>query len=346
MVLALYSVGCYSHIRAKGFPRTSISDVALQFHASAFINGIFGAGVHKPYISMKKNFIFILTVLCTVWCYAQKQTYTGPFQLPGLANATTGKATYEYIEVDDERVYDGKFIYEHNDFRGSYKMNGTTKNNAFTGHWTFVGEGRPGADYSVSRVTLGDLRNVMVEPGVKTVMEGNLNAEGDREGKWTLTKTSGKYGYKGVAYFEEGLLCGTFEASATAFNHMSQVVQKYSLKGQFKKSVPGLPDSTWVGKWTDSSGIEYLMKMTFDVGRFVSLKVKNQSTGQDVSDEYNSLMFVNGKYARQYADDPIRFEDTQNLPDIFSRLLGIWLGSPAFFSEEPFVIGFGLNWSR
>lgn len=287
-----------------------------------------------------KKILFIAATLCAICCYGQKSTYSGPYKLQGLSDGTTGEATYEYTEVDDERVLEGKFNYEHSNFRGTYKITGIMKNNAPFGQWTFTSEGRKGGSYNIPRITYGKIGNNIVMPGVKTIMIGSYNENGKKNGKWTLTQTCGKYGSKGTAHFTDGYISGDFEASAIALNHSSQKEQKYSLKGQFAEE--GLPDSTWVGKWTDDSGLEYLLKITFNKGRFVSLKAKDQSTGQDISGKYSDWMFVNGKYAGQGKKN----EGTENLPDIFSQLLGIFLGDPIFLSEEPSPNGMTLDWDR
>lgn len=287
-----------------------------------------------------KKILFILATLCAICCYGQKSTYSGPYKLQGLSDGVTGEVTYEYKEVDDERVLEGKFNYEHSNFRGSYKIMGTMKNDVPCGLWTFTGEGRKGGSYNIPRINYGKIGNNIVMSGVKTIMIGSYNENGKKEGKWTLTQTCGKYGSKGTAYFTDGYISGNFEASAIVLNHSSQKEQKYSLKGQFAEE--GLPDSTWVGKWTDDSGLEYLLKMTFNKGRFVSLKAKDQSTGQDISEKYSKWMFVNGRYAGQGKKN----EGTENLPEIFSQLLGIFLGDPIFLSEEPAASGMTLDWDR
>lgn len=54
MVLTRICVGCHSHIRVTGFPRTSKLDVGTQFHASLFITNFFlGTGEKQIFHIMK-----------------------------------------------------------------------------------------------------------------------------------------------------------------------------------------------------------------------------------------------------------------------------------------------------
>ena len=292
---------------------------------------------------MKRRLLYLLASLCAICSYGQKSTYSGPYRLPALSYGAGGEATYEYIELDDERILDGKFICTYPVSIGVYKMEGLMKNNKPFGSWTFTGEGSSVGSYDVVRFWNGKI-NGLVKRGVKTIMKGNYNENGKKDGKWTLVQTDGKQGYQGTAYFTNGYLSGSFEASATVADE-SDRVDKFSLRGQFAEE--GLPDSTWVGRWNwNTGGVEYLLKMTFDKGRFVSLKLKDQSTGQDISEEYSDYTFVSGIYANDFAENSKRNEGCQNLPDVFALLLGAFLGDPLFSSENPTSSGLTLDWSR
>jgi len=80
----------------------------------------------------------------------------------------------------------------------------------------------------------------------------------------------------------------------------------------------------------DESGIEYLLKMVFDCGKFVSLKVVDQSTGNDITSQYAGYSYIAGVYA----DNGIQVEWTRNLPTIFEEMLGCWLWDETLMVEE------------
>ena len=70
--------------------------------------------------------------------------------------------------------------------------------------------------------------------------------------------------------------------------------------------------------------------MTFKLGKFVSIKVKDQSTGNDVTDEYKRYTYIAG----MYADKGVCVECTDSLPDIFESMLGCWLWDETLMTDE------------
>lgn len=287
--------------------------------------------------------VFRTALALVLMFYAENlfsQTYSGNYRLEGVSSGMTGVATYDYKEVDDERIKEGKFTYSHTDYLGDFKMTGTYKEGQKNGHWCIESMGRKGSGYQLQNYRKGKVQNALVKNDTKTVMEGDY-VEDKKEGKWTLTQTDRTYGYKGVANFCKGLLCGAFEATASYKHHNGQLC-KYSLKGQFAEG--GLPDSLWTAKWTDDSGVENLLKMTFKNGRFVSLVAKDLSTGANISENYAMMTFVSGLYANNGMG--IRKEDTSSLPDVFSKMLGIWTEDETLMTKGKEEAVLYLDWNR
>ncbi len=274
---------------------------------------------------MKKISSVLLCALLSMSVFAQNKTYNGSYRL-AVAN-TDGTANYSYKEVDDERVKEGRFIY--NNTGDYYKINisGFYKNGIKDGHWKSSLRGqRQGGHFIHTRIRSNDV--AFLQAGTTCILEGNYK-NGVRDGTWTFTKTSADFNYSSKAIFKGGKFYGNFTATASGTLHKrGDGLKKISLKGTFTEG--GFPDSLWIGKWTDDSGIEYLLKMTFERGRFVSLLVKDQSTGEDVTQNYKDISYIAG----MYPENGIRVEWTDCLPSVFETMLGCWLWDETLMNDE------------
>lgn len=274
---------------------------------------------------MKKHLLVFIAFCCCATLSAQHKTYSGNYKL--AVQNTNGTSTYSYKEVDDERVKDGKFVFNSTGTYEKISLTGFYKDGKKDGHWKSVLQGRSGAT-SFFVVRVRDNSQAFLQPGMKNILEGNYNKD-LKEGPWTFTKSGTEYNYISKANFKDGKFIGDFIASSSATLHKrGDGLRKYSLKGRFAEG--GLPDSVWVGKWMDDSGIEYLLKMTFNNGRYVSIKASNLSTGENISSQYSNYISTSGAYTRK----GIQVEWADNLPPIFTEMLGCWLWDETLMKDE------------
>lgn len=225
---------------------------------------------------------------------AQLKTYSGSFKIGedrvnGIFLGRTGKVTYTYKEVNDERIKEGKFSFNTNEQQQSITITGEFKNGKKTGHWKTVTQGIP--NYYQNMMNSLDANcnaiDVLITNGVKTIMEGNY-LDGKRTGKWTFSKTDLGTGttYRSEASFKDGKFYGPFVGTYHVVKMSGDIIYKdISVRGQFVEG--GLPDSTWKAKWTTADGIEYVAILTFNTGKAISFKATDQSTGENVSKGLN-----------------------------------------------------------
>ena len=265
-----------------------------------------------------------MCIISSISLFAQNQTYNGNYKL--AVENIDGIAQYSYKEVDDERIKDGKFIF--NTTGDYYKVNitGFYKDGVKDGAWKSSLRGHSGSSFIKTRVRSNKI--AFLQAGTTCILEGNYK-DGARNGIWTFKKESTEFKYSSKATFKNGTFYGDFTATASGTLHKKgDGLKKYSLKGRFSEG--GFPDSLWVGKWIDDSGIEYLLKMTFKQGKFVSIKVKDQSTGNDVTDNYKRYAYIAGMYANR--GKCVEWADC--LPGIFEILLGCWLWDETLMTDE------------
>lgn len=242
---------------------------------------------------MKYLFLSITLLVCCLIANAQLKTYSGPFKVAvNRANGDdrTGKATYTYREIDDERVKEGKFSFTTDEMMQPITITGEFKNGEKNGHWKIVTQGRANTYQNMmySLDTNCSAINVLITNGVKTIMEGNY-IDGLRTGKWSFSKTDLKTGtsYKSEATFKNGKFYGSFVGTYHVTKISGDILYKdISVTGKFVEG--GLPDSVWKAKWKTADGIEYLTKLTFNKGKAVSFKVTDLSTGEDLSKDINN----------------------------------------------------------
>lgn len=159
-----------------------------------------------PLFIMKSK--IFLTVIClmlfSLAMSGQKKTYQGPYR---LAWGITGNAEYEYVEVDYERIKDGKFTFSHqeNDNSAPYKITiiGSYKNGLKDGHWKSVIAGREsGGGYFVE--SKPDKSNAaFIRNRTTTQLEGQYVSD-EKEGKWVFSQAGFENGYNSTAYFKNG----------------------------------------------------------------------------------------------------------------------------------------------
>lgn len=241
---------------------------------------------------MKHLFLSIALLTCCASANAQLKTYSGSFKVAvnkATGSCRTGKATYTYKEVNDERVKEGKFTFTTDEFMQPITITGEFKDGKKTGHWKTVTQGRANTYQNMMYSLLnGNAIDVLITNGVKTIMEGNY-LDGKRTGKWTFSKTDMATGttYKSEASFMHGRFYGPFVANYHVTKMSGDIIYKdISVTGQF--ILGGLPDSIWKAKWTTNDGIEYLSILTFNKGQFVSYKVTDLSTGENLSNDSNN----------------------------------------------------------
>lgn len=274
---------------------------------------------------MKKYRLIFAALCCSVTLFAQHKTYSGSYKL--AVENTNGTATYSYEEIDDERIKDGVFEFKTTGTYEKISLIGSYKKGEKNGHWKSVLQGRSGST-AFLKMNVRDNRQAFLQPGTKNLLEGNYN-NGLKEGKWTFTKSSVEYNYTSTANFKNGKFIGDFIASSSSTLHKrGDGLREYSLKGRFVEG--GLPDSIWVGKWMDDSGIEYLIKITFKRGRFVLLKASNLSTGEEISSKYLNYTYISGVYAGK----GVQVEWADSLPPIFKEMLGCWLWDETLMKDE------------
>lgn len=239
-----------------------------------------------------KSKIF-LTVIClmlfSLAMSGQKKTYQGPYR---IAWGITGNVDYEYVEVDYERIKDGKFIFnnQENGNPAAYKIaiSGSYKNGLKDGHWKSVITGRESRGGYLVEFKPDKSNAAMIRDGATTQVEGQYVSD-VKEGKWVFSQAGSGSRYNSTAYFKNGKFIGEFIATRKIENRF------YELKGQFVEN--GLPDSTWVVKWNDADGIDYVLKMEFSKGQFRSLKVVDLSSGENITSRYENYTYVSGCYA-------------------------------------------------
>lgn len=285
----------------------------------------------KNYLFLTISLLFLSISLC-----GQNKTYQGAYR---MAWNITGNVTYEYKEVDFERVKDGKFLFnktnDGNPNNYTISISGAYKNGEKNGHWKSVLNGGILGAYTIGPNSPSSNKEAFLRKGVITEMEGEYLRD-KKDGKWTMTKTGKKftnsavrkenwgYSYNSTANFKNGKFYGDFIASEESEGYV------YSLKGYFAEG--GYPDSTWVVQWKDSKGIEYLMKLTFNKGQFVSIKTLDYSTGESISwinpEKYswiNDMYRGKSRYEAEYG---------QNIPSPIGRLISYWLWDETLTTEE------------
>lgn len=273
---------------------------------------------------MKKIIYTLISISLSINLFAQTQTYNGNYKL-AIEN-TNGIARYSYKDIDDERIKDGEFVFHTTDDYYNINITGFYINGIKDGHWKSSLKGRSGNSFIRTKIRSNE--TAFLQAGTTCILEGNYK-NGARNGTWTFKKESTDFKYNSKATFKNGTFYGDFTATASGTLHKrGDGLKKYSLKGRFSEG--GLPDSLWVGKWVDDSGIEYLLKMTFKQGKFVSIKVKDQSTGNDVTDNYKDLAYIAGMYSNK----GVCVEWTDCLPGIFETLLGCWLWDETLMTDE------------
>lgn len=147
-------------------------------------------------------------------------------------------------EIDDERIKDGKFVFNTTDDYCKVNITGFYANGVKDGHWKSSLKGRSGNSYIRTKIRSNE--TAFLQAGTTCILEGNYK-NGARNDVWTFTKESADFKYNGKATFKNGTFYGDFTATASGTLHKrGDGLKKYSLKGHFSEG--GLPDSLWVSK--------------------------------------------------------------------------------------------------
>lgn len=280
---------------------------------------LFALGIFSPIIGLD-------TIL-----FGQNQIYKGPYRA-----ALTGNVYYEYQDIEGSRVKNGKYIFNSNNDSYSVSVTGTYKNGEKNGHWKTIAKtnGSSFLGWGVS-----DSNIAAIVSGNSTIVEGDY-VNDKREGEWTFYQTGtdiigGDMYYNSTANFSRGYFTGDIVVSAKAYG------SEYSLKGQFAEitdkreeqdekpvfylrpsnTIP-YPSGTWVVKWTNSDGFQYMLNVTFEQGSIVSIKSTDFSTGEEIEDYSKYINDFSKPYNRIKL---LKIFVQGFLPDPMGELLKNWI---------------------
>lgn len=301
--------------------------------------------------NMKLNPAILLLLFLSIGQFINGQTksYNGNF----LTTNFQGIANYNFIEQNDKRVFNGKFVF-----------NSTTKGFGITG--SFVNDLKDGIwNITLTNVanTNGVLRTLISARVTGSFKEGNLN------GDWSLSRTREigssnngaseyyQYNLKLLSYLIDGNIPNTNkttiinEKSFAKFNNNRFVGNfSYSVNNN-KISVSGQFDNEgyFSGIWTVNyfqNGIQKTQIRSYQKGVLESIKNKDLSTG-DISIEYDQSIEVkeffqnynsSGNYSKKGNEYYKLIETSESYADKspFSDAFSIWYNNSSL-SESAYI---------
>ena len=277
-----------------------------------------------------KFIVFALGIFSPIILWGQNQIYKGPYRA-----ALTGNVYYEYQDIDGSRVKNGKYSFNSNNDSYSVSVTGTYKNGEKNGHWKTIAKTNDGLMFGLGISCRSNTAAIV--SGNSTIVEGDY-VNDKREGKWTFYQTGtdltgGDLYYNSTANFSRGFFTGDIIVSAKAYDN------EYSLKGQFaeleneqeenpvstlglsNKAIP-YPSGTWVVKWTNSDGFQYMLNVTFEQGSIVAIKSTDFSTGDEIQDYSKYIQDFSAPYNRI---ESLKVFGQGFLPDPMEELLKNWI---------------------
>lgn len=276
-----------------------------------------------------KFVVLALSIVFPIILFGQNQIYEGAYR----AAAMSGNVYYEYQDIDGNRVKNGKYVFNSNNNSRSVSVTGTFKNGKKNGHWKTIAKTNSGIIYSFNNS----------DSNIGAIVSANTTVEGDyindkREGKWTFYQTgkdltgSEAY-YNSTANFNRGQFTGDIVVSAKLYDY------EYSLKGQFAEiddkqeensgftsgasnDPISCPSGTWVVKWSEPDGFQYMLNVTFEQGCIVAIKSTDFSTGDEIED-YSK--YINDLSKPHDHIETLKLFSSWYIPDPLPELLENWI---------------------
>lgn len=208
-----------------------------------------------------KIILLLYIILFSYGLQAQTKQYSGVYK---ISSYIEGNATYSYMEINDQRIYEGEFTFSTDYVFGSkISIYGNFKNDRRDGRWQVVVN---------NQKTIGNYNNGQLSGECKYSAGKSVNP-------------NALFDEQCVAHFENNHFVGSFSYKRNLNKVRAGMPNKLSIKGDFDEK--GHLTGEWILEYSHWNSVVYKERRNYYRGLLIELKKTDTSTGK-VIHEYNN----------------------------------------------------------